>query len=534
MSSFFKYLYDTISSYFSSVTKLDPIDYNEGNTDSINYNEGKANPINYNEGKTDPNQYYQNLLPNINSNLKDGKFCDPYFPNNLESITSKNNPLIDYNEYLESKEEKTSLIWKKKMEERDKLIKIYEGALKEGNLRWERISDILQKNNKTINLKEDMEVKIAQRGLGDCYLISFLRGFLNVQPEKYYKLLGQCHPEIGYYEINFFSNEKKNKNMTVFVDDYILLTMDSQPLFAGIREETKYAVGICLLIEKAYAKINGSYLNIEGSFQTKNPYYYFTGIPGLTYALNTFDNNKLYSFIDEGLAKKNVLTTGTPEMEKGKKFPINGISDNHRYTVISVEKNNEINIIDLNNPWGYNVEKEMNNFDIDLDDEEIKKKIVDFNKSKNNLKNGNLKLDFGNLINHFKRITLCSFRKLKEEQQKDGIKNPTPKGFPSDGFDDVTIETINQERIGIFDSLNIDKISQNKFFAKFNKSKELGLYIIFSLFMNFGARREVFDKLMESIDEISNDNINSQSQEDFSQQMSNLLISFPNYFQMSQ
>ena len=513
MWRFFKYLYDKVTSFFSSVTKLGPIDYNKG--------------------KIDSKQYYKNLLPDIYSNLKDGKFCDPYFPNSLESIISKENSLIDYNIYLKSDKKEIREFWEKNMEQRDNDIKKYEYCLKEGFLRWERISDILQNKKKTINLKEDIKVKIAQRGLGDCYLISFLRGFLNAQPEKYYKLLGQCHPEIGYYEINFFSNENENKNMTVFVDDYILLTNDSQPLFAGIREENKFVVGICLLIEKAYAKINGSYLNIEGNFQPINSHYYFTGIPSLRYVLNKYDNNELYSFIDIGLTKKNVLTTETPDVKEGENFQINGISENHAYTIISVEKKNEINIIDLNNPWGYNVEEKMNNFDINLDDEEIKKKIVDFNKSKNNLENGNLKLDFGNLINYFESITLCSFRKIEEEQQKNGIKKKVPNGFPSNGFDDDTIDEINQERIGVFDSLNIDKNSQKIFFAKFNNCKELGLYIIFSLFMNLGARREVFYKLMELTNGISNDNNSFQSQENFSQQMSNLLISFPNYFQIN-
>ena len=513
MSGIFKYITEKITTFFSSVIKLRPIDYNKG--------------------KTDPSKYYNNKLPNIYSNLSlSGKFMDPYFPNNLESITSKNNPLINYNEFLKSDDKDTRETWEKNFKQRDDDIKEYEYYLKEGYIRWERISNILKANKKTIKLKKDIKVKIAQSGLGDCYLISFLRGFLKAQPEKYYKLLGQCHPEIGYYEINFFSNNNEDKNITVFVDDYILLTKDSEPLFAGIREENKFVVGISLLIEKAYAKLNGSYLNIEGNFQPLNPHCFFTGVPSEDYYLNQFENNELYSFIDKELSKKNVLTTGTIDVEEGENFPISGISENHEYSVISVEKEKEINIIDINNPWGYNIEEKMNKFDIKLDDEKIKMKIVNFNKSKSNLENGNIKLDFGNLINYFETITLCPFRNNENERKKNGLKKKVPNGFPSNGFDDGTIDDINRRKKGIFDSLNIDEVSQKKFFNKFKNYKELGLYIIFSLFMDLGARREVFYKLIEVIEGMNNDYNSSQSQENFSQQMFNLLNSFPKYFEV--
>ena len=184
--SFFDSLIDSFISFFSDLIKLKPIDYNEG--------------------KTDSDKYYNKILPNIYSNLDEyGKFVDKYFPTILESLTSKKNPLIDdYNNYLNSEDEETKKEWTELFQERDKEIKEYKDKLEKGIIRWERISDIFKNNKKKIKLKKDLKNKIAQNSLGDCYLISFLRGFLRNQPKKYYKLFGQWHPEIGYYEKKFF------------------------------------------------------------------------------------------------------------------------------------------------------------------------------------------------------------------------------------------------------------------------------------------------------------------------------------------
>ena len=215
--------------------------------------------------------------------------------------------------------------------------------------------------------------------------------------------------------------------MNDFVDDYIVLTKDSQPLFSGIREDNKYVVGICLLIEKAYAKINGSYLNIKGDFQPINSHFYFTGIPSINYSLKKFENNELNSFIDDEKKKKNVLTTRTPGEDE--EFPISGIVSNHAYSVISVEEEKKINIININNPWGYNNKEKMDKFDISLDNKEIKEKIIEFNKNKKNLESGDIKLDIDNHIKYFDNITLCTFKKVNEKEKKKVYKMKLLKVF---------------------------------------------------------------------------------------------------------
>ena len=129
------YILGKIKSFFSAIISF--------------FSSFKLKPIDYNEGKTEPEKYYNNILPDIYSNLdKNGKFVDPYFPTNSNSLTSKKNPLINYNQFLESKDEKTKKEWKERLQKRDEDIKNYEDYLNKGIIRWERISDILKKNKK--------------------------------------------------------------------------------------------------------------------------------------------------------------------------------------------------------------------------------------------------------------------------------------------------------------------------------------------------------------------------------------------------
>ena len=121
-------------------------------------------PIDYSAGKNDKTKYFQGKLPNIYYNLdKSKKFLDPDFVHGIDAIFNKYNPL--YNENI--KEDR-----KEKQED-------YIALFEKGILRWERISNLL----KNINIEKDLKKGINQKGLGDCYLISFLRGFLKFQTE---------------------------------------------------------------------------------------------------------------------------------------------------------------------------------------------------------------------------------------------------------------------------------------------------------------------------------------------------------------
>ena len=53
-------------------------------------------------------------------------------------------------------------------------------------------------------------------------------------------MFGACYPEIGYYEIYFFIKQNgEAKNIKVFVDDYLLMNEENEPIFAFLKKKDK-------------------------------------------------------------------------------------------------------------------------------------------------------------------------------------------------------------------------------------------------------------------------------------------------------
>ena len=435
---------------------------------------------------------------------ENGKFADPDFKPDIYSFTSNDkSQLIDYNSILSKDElEKRNKALKKAKEEYEtRFNKDLEDE--EKILKWERISSIINIKDEKKNLK----YKVKQNNIGDCYLISFLRGLKEFQEKRYWKLFGACIPEIGYYEIYFFN--EKGENTLIYVDDYIIVDNKFKPYFASLDDKNKYDVGISILIEKAYAKLNGGYFNINGDYQYGDPLFYLTGFKTLNINnLNSYDNDDLYNTIKIYHDSKDVLTTGTPEAptkidDKGNEielpFPISGIYYCHDYTVWKkFAKEKDIYIIEINNPWGENVEEDMEDFKLNLGKqfEKTEKEIIKYNKK--HINSGEIKIDINNYKKYFYDIKICEFSKSKEK--KVPIKAQyDPKLVPPEGLDDGTIKDLSKKRIGILDNLKIEKELQDKFLELFENNMDYGLYVLFKLFMTFGTRRDVFYIFMERI-----------------------------------
>lgn len=229
-------------------------------------------------------RFYDNQDPNFEKTMK---FTDPYFKADDDSVFGKFEETWTY-------EQKEKYYKFKEDFKKEKL-----GIKKNENISWLRIYD----SNSVIPFaKDEGDLDIKQGFLGDCYFISFIHSLRQNYPEIFNSILGNCQLEKGYFEMYIYI-EKSGEitKQKIFVDDYIpykklprIYESLARPLFSSYYYFSKeinepkfinYMVGQYLLIEKAFAKYKGSYLNIEGSANNNEIYFLLTGVKEKIYYL---------------------------------------------------------------------------------------------------------------------------------------------------------------------------------------------------------------------------------------------------------
>ncbi|KAJ3443723.1 calpain [Anaeramoeba flamelloides] len=247
------------------------------------------------------------------------KFTDPDFPPNMSSI------VINVNNY------------------KDKLNRVKE---------WKRASEIPSEESEIALFKEGMSPEdIEQGSLGDCYLLSSI-SVLSLKEEKVLKifLTKKYQPEFGFFIVRFFSNDQWHK---IIVDDYLPCGRNGRPIFARSKNNDELWVQI---IEKAYAKLFGSYEAIEGGF-VHLCLVNLTGGMGEMFQMNKQENlqevndgrlwQKLLQYQNAGYLLGAGSHSGSDTSISDK-----GIVLGHAYGILDVQFVDNNKLIKLRNPWG--------------------------------------------------------------------------------------------------------------------------------------------------------------------------------------
>ena len=264
-------------------------------------------------------KYFKNQIPPNISELK-VKFKDPYFPPNINSLLSMNKN----GEYIDKENGENNA---------KKLGKEYAKGLT-----WKRgttIREDMKIFDEKIHIKE-----ISQGSLGDCYFLSSLAAlsrFPYLLREKF--RLSQVN-KYGYIEVVLFID---GEWQIVFLDDYFPSNNYSF-CFAHPYENIFWAV----ILEKAWAKINGGYSNIIGGWCC-DPIETLTGFPCTTLYNSNYSSMELFKVIEKGNAKK-LMTASTGDIDENC-----GLASNHAYTVIQAKKweDKKIYLVMIRNPWGH-------------------------------------------------------------------------------------------------------------------------------------------------------------------------------------
>ena len=258
-------------------------------------------------------EYFNSKAPVLTS----GAFTDPDFPPNESSLISE-----------------------------DKEAHFTHGTdkLDISNIGWNRISKIFSGPYQIF--KDKIEYNdIHQGSLGDCYLMSTIAA-LAKKPQLIMDLFKTKSPNPkGLYEIFYYENGKKK---IMFVDDFIPVNNeDGQPYFAKPNGEEIWV----MLLEKAFAKFEGGYSNINGGFSC-DAFAFFTGC--VTKNVKPLEE-RCWNQLLGAVNKHHIICSGTfPGSDS--ESSANGIFFGHEYSLCDAKEYNaegeKLRLLQIRNPWG--------------------------------------------------------------------------------------------------------------------------------------------------------------------------------------
>jgi hypothetical protein len=267
-------------------------------------------------------KYWKNQIPP--SNLT-SLFTDEYFAPNDYSLLAK-----DKNgKYLDSHQSEQC-----------------RGEIKVEFLQWKRITQIYDHFNVFENVIDPND--ILQGSIGDCYFIAAISA-LAKYPELVYQLFRTKEKSSsGFYEVVLFID---GEWQIVFIDDYIPCYKNSTSPQYG-RSSKRNDVW-AIILEKAWAKINGGYLNIVGGYPSE-VLTTLTGFPSQIIYKYMISENQNLKDIKSSISDKNVICACT---DHDQSMNQKGLVARHAYSVLDVKeriiKGKIICLIRLRNPWGY-------------------------------------------------------------------------------------------------------------------------------------------------------------------------------------
>eukprot|EP01028_Stygiella_incarcerata_P010561 TRINITY_DN5505_c0_g1_i3.p1 TRINITY_DN5505_c0_g1~~TRINITY_DN5505_c0_g1_i3.p1 ORF type:complete len:1778 (-),score=493.56 TRINITY_DN5505_c0_g1_i3:1948-7179(-) len=212
--------------------------------------------------------------------------------------------------------------------------------------KWKRISEISPKPQLFIDGANPGDV--IQGGLGDCWFLSAL-SVIAVNHERVKALfLYPTVEEHGVFGVRFF---KDGLWMSVIIDDRIPVTGNGKPAFVDSRVENEFWM---MLMEKAFAKVHGSYEAIEAG-KVHLGLEDLTGGAGMEIQLSKTEDDissgNLWKRLTRYQKQGYLLGAGSPA---GTDTDVSdfGIVQGHAYSVLDVREISGNCLMRLRNPWG--------------------------------------------------------------------------------------------------------------------------------------------------------------------------------------
>ncbi|XP_067932406.1 calpain-A-like [Watersipora subatra] len=272
-------------------------------------------------------------------------------------------------------------------------------------IEWLRPKDIVEEPHLLIDGMSKDDIK--QGTLGDCWFLSSCAAvsreerFMSRICPNDFPLSGE-----GYRGVAHFCFWRFGNWVDVYVDDR-LPTRDGQLVFAHCETKEEFWVA---LIEKAYAKLHGSYEAIEGG-QTMDALVDLTGGLAERYEIKGVDPSFYKHILSANKAGSFIACSRKGDWKNSNQAEANGLVAGHAYTVTDAvkvrHKMGTEKLLRIRNPWGNETEWKGAWSDNDdhwnLLDEEKKKKIAFTSKA-----DGEFWMSFRDFCIQFQEITICT------------------------------------------------------------------------------------------------------------------------------
>ncbi|XP_060848127.1 calpain-A-like isoform X2 [Rhopalosiphum padi] len=251
-------------------------------------------------------------------------------------------------EYVQNFEVLRSQCLKEKILFRDPEFDTYDLSVHYKNLRknqleWKRPNEI--SNNPKFFVEGVSRFDVRQGLLGDCWLLAAIAN-LTLNEKLFYQVVpndqGFDNKYAGIFHFRFW---QYGKWIDVVIDDR-LPTYEGKLMFLQSAMKNEFWSA---LLEKAYAKIHGSYEALKGGF-TMEAMGDFTGGVSEMYDLNDAKPN-LFTIMLNSIQRQSLMC-GSILNSKKLDLKEKGLCEGHAYSITKLTKFGIICLIRLRNPWG--------------------------------------------------------------------------------------------------------------------------------------------------------------------------------------
>uniref|UniRef100_A0A8C8DWS6 Calpain 9 n=1 Tax=Oryzias sinensis TaxID=183150 RepID=A0A8C8DWS6_9TELE len=271
-------------------------------------------------------------------------------------------------------------------------------------IQWKRPKEICE-NPKFIVGGAD-RTDICQGQLGDCWLLAAIAS-LTLKKDAMARVVPPDqdfdHNYAGIFHFQFWQH---NKWLDVVVDDRLPTVRNRLIMLHSASNDEFWSA----LLEKAYAKLNGSYESLKGG-STMEAMEDFTGGVGEIYETKSAPEN-LFSIMKKALDRGSMMgcsidITSSAESEAK---TTTGLVKGHAYSITGMEelqfRGQTVKLIRVRNPWGqveWNGAWSDNSREWDYIDKKEKDRIL-----QNSLEDGEFWMEFEDFKKNYDKVEICN------------------------------------------------------------------------------------------------------------------------------